>query len=88
MEGTAAVERMLTEQEKRQAGEPNMLASKRRYGKGVIDILLLGCQQQIRLTTKGSLSSAQCNVRIDTNYSYRLMDYIDVLSGIPSLVRL
>lgn len=84
MKGRAAVERMLTEEEKRQVREPDMLAFKRRYGKGVINILLLGSQQQIRLTTKESLSSAQCNVRTDTNYNYRLMNDIDVLSGIPS----
>lgn len=88
MKGTAAVKRMLTEQEKRQVRETDMLAFKRRYGKGVIDILQLGCQQQILLTIKGSHSSAQCNVRTNTNYNCRLMDDIDVLSGMPSLIRL
>lgn len=88
MKGTVAVKRMLTEDEKRQVRETDMLAFKRRYGKGVIDILLLGCQQQILLTTKGSLSSAQCNVRTNTNYNFRLMDDIDVLSGMPSFLRL
>lgn len=79
---------MLTEQEKRQVRKTDMLAFERRYGKGVIDILLLGCQQRILLTIKGSHSSAQCNVRTNTNYNYRLMDDIDVLSGMPNLIRL
>lgn len=88
IEITAAAKRMLTEQEKRQVRETDMLAFERRYGKGVIDILVLGCQQKILLTIKGSHSSAQCNVRTNTNYNYRLMDDIDVLSGMPSLIRL
>lgn len=55
IEITAAAKRMLTEQEKRQVRETDMLAFERRYGKGVIDILLLGCQKQILLTIKGAI---------------------------------
>lgn len=44
---------VLAEQEKRQVSETDKLAFKRRYDKGIIDILLLGCQRQILLTKKG-----------------------------------
>lgn len=57
---------MLTEQEKRQVRETDMFAFKRRYGKGIINILLLGCQQQVLLTTYLSHFLAQCNVRTNT----------------------